>query len=302
VHLATTLAGIELEHPLMNAGGTCKTVEHTKRFARSVVSAILVGPVTPLTREGNSGDVYWQGEFYSLNSLGMPNPGEDEFFGKHWPGIRELAGQAGKGVILQLAGFSPEDYVQLAFAAQKAGVKHIELNFGCPNVWDGGKQKGIISFDPDAIVLIVKLVRQVFRWTIGLKLSPYSDPELLGLVAEAINSLVHDVGYVACSNTFPNALVLDPKTSKAVISVGDGLAGLSGKAMKPIALGQVRQFAKLLDHADIVGVGGIARGQDIIDFQRAGAVAVQVSTPYWNAGEDPGVYSDILEEYIDLQP
>jgi len=292
--LATQLAGISLEHPLMNAAGTCKTFEHAKRFARSAVSAIVVGPVTPEERDGNSGNVYWQGEFYSLNSLGMPNPGEYGFFQHHWQAIRDVASKAGKPVILQIAGFSAKDYSYVALVAAREKVEHVELNFGCPNIWDDGTQKGIISFDAEAIVLIVKMVREVFGGTIGVKLSPYSDPGLLKRVAEAINSLGTDVGYVACSNTFPNAFIVDPGTGNAVISVGGGLAGLSGKAMKPIAMGQVKQFQALLEHADIVGVGGITTWQDVMDFQMAGARAVQASTAFWNKNEDPGVYSDIL--------
>lgn len=292
--LATTLAGIELEHPLMNAAGTCKTFENAKRFARSAVSAIVVGPVTPEERDGNSGNVYWQGELYSLNSLGMPNPGEDNFFSYHWPRIREAALMGNKPVILQIAGFFSQDYVDVAQQATRQGVEHVELNFGCPNIWDDGTQKGIVSFDPEAIVLIIKRVREVFSGTIGVKLSPYSDPGLLKRVAEAINSLGSDVGYVACSNTFPNAFVVDSDTGNAVISVGGGLAGLSGKAMKPIAMGQVYQFQALLEHADIVGVGGITTWKDVMDFQVAGARAVQASTVFWNKKEDPGVYSDIL--------
>jgi dihydroorotate dehydrogenase (fumarate) len=292
--LVTSLAGIELEHPLMNAAGTCKTFEHAKKFARSAVSAIVVGPVTPQERGGNPGNVYWQGEFYSLNSLGMPNPGENYFFSYHWPRIREVALMGNKPVILQIAGFNDQDYVKVARQAARQGVEHIELNFGCPNVWDDGSQHGIISFDPETIVLIVKLVREVFGGTIGIKLSPYSDPELLKRVAEAINSLGADVGYVACSNTFPNAFVVDPDTGNSVISVGGGLAGLSGKAMKPIAMGQVKQFQALLEHADIVGVGGITTWKDVMDFRMAGATAVQASTAYWNKNEDPGVYGDII--------
>lgn len=293
---ATKLAGIDLEHPLMNAAGTCKTFEHAKRFARSAVSAIVVGPVTPEERDGNSGNVYWQGEFYSLNSLGMPNPGESNFFSYHWPRIREVALMGNKPVILQIAGFNAQDYAHVARQATRQGVEHVELNFGCPNIWDDGTQKGIISFDPEAIVLIVKMMREVFGGPMGIKLSPYSDPELLKRVAEAINSLDTDVGYVACSNTFPNAFVVDSVTGNSVISVGGGLAGLSGKAMKPIAMGQVKQFQALLDYADIVGVGGINNWKDVMDFHLAGARAVQASTVFWNKNEDPGVYSDILAQ------
>ena len=134
---------------------------------------------------------------------------------------------------------------------------------------------------------------------IGLKLSPYSDPGLLTRVATAIREL-ETVGYVALSNTFPNALILD-SSGHSVITTG--LAGLSGLAMKPIALGQVWQFAAVLEGTvDIVGVGGVTTGADIIDFQNAGAKAVQASKVFWNANEDPGVYSDILTGFVDLQP
>lgn len=294
MYSAVKLAGIELEHMLMNAAGTCKTLEHAERFARSAVSAIVVGPITPEERDGNQGNIYWPGKFYSLNSLGMPNPGEFRFFLDHWPGIQEVARVAGKPAILQIAGFSPQDFQKVALEAERHGVKHIELNFGCPNIWDDGHQHGIFSFDSGAIVLIVRMVREVFSGTIGLKLSPYSDPELLKRVAEAINSLDTHVGYVACSNTFPNAYELDPKTGNAVISVGGGLAGLSGKAMKPIAMGQVKQFASVLDYADIVGVGGVTSWKDALDFHVAGAKAVQASTVFWNHNEDPGVYGDVM--------
>jgi dihydroorotate dehydrogenase (fumarate) len=293
--LAAKLAGIDLEHPLMNAAGTCKTVEHLEHFVRSAVSAVVLGPATPLAREINPGNVYWQGQYYSLNSLGMPNGGEP-YYEEFLPRMLELAAGANKPLIFQIAGFSPEDYVRLARLAERLGVKYIELNFGCPNVWDGGRQKGIVSFDLEAIRLIFETVREAFSGVIGLKLSPYSDPQFLTQVAELVKRL--KVGYIALSNTFPNAMVLD-RQGRPVISVGFG--GLSGSAMKPIALGQVLQFAAVLkDDVDIVGVGGIAGGEDIVDYLNAGAVAVQASTPYWNKNEDPGVYGDIVAEYAEL--
>lgn len=292
--LAVRLAGIDLEHMLMNAAGTCKTLHQFGRFARSAVSAVVVGPITPEERPVNSGNVYWKGEFCSLNSLGMPNIGEQRFFGFDWLEIQGLAERYDKPVILQIAGFRPEDFRRLAERAQQNGVRHLELNFGCPNIWDDGTQHRIFSFDVGAMVLIANLVREVFTGTVGLKLSPYSDPYLLAEVAGAINDLGDAVNYVACSNTFPNAFVLDPGTRTPVISAGNGLAGMSGKALKPIAMGQVKQFKKLLDHAVIVGVGGITNWRDVMDFQLAGAVACQASTVFWNSNEDPGVYGDII--------
>ncbi|MCZ6778667.1 MAG: hypothetical protein O7F16_06830 [Acidobacteria bacterium] len=106
------------------------------------------------------------------------------------------------------------------------------------------------------------------------------------------------VKVVVSINTFPNALSFDPK-GKPTISPADGLSGLAGQAVKPIALGQIKQLRALLpERIRLVGVGGIQSGQDIIDFKRAGADAVQVVTALLNKG--PNIFSTMLEEYVAL--
>ncbi len=299
MHLATTLAGFQLEHPLMNAAGTCKTLRDVENLARSAVSAIVVGSITSQARMGNEGQVYWPGQTYSLNSLGMPNPGGD-YYGENLPHMVELAHAAGKPLAVNVAGFKPAEYGELAQLAHNGGADFIELNLGCPNVWDDGDQKRIASFDPSGIAAILaEIERRVpDNHPVGVKLSPYSDPGMLAEVAQTIKEL--PISYVATTNTFPNAFVLD-ENGKPVINVG--LAGMSGAAIKPVGLGQVKQLRQLLpDSVQLVGVGGIANGRDMLDYLRVGACATQAATAYWNSNENPGVFGDILSDYIDQFP
>ena len=167
-------------------------------------------------------------------------------------------------------------------------VSALEFNFGCPNTQ--GDHPEIISFSPDVVDKILGLV--VFNgWTgkpVWLKFSPYSNPSELKRMAGVVNKYARDVklAVVTC-NTFPNAF-----SGAGQISPNDGMAGLSGPAMKPIALGQVKQFRQHLDdEIDVIGVGGIATGDDIVDFLEAGAKAVQItSLAHW-AG-DPRSFTD----------
>lgn len=296
MHLATAIAGVELEHPLMNAAGTCKTLEDVEKFARSAVSAIVVGSVTLEGRMGNEGNVFWPGPMYSQNALGMPNRGRD-YYREVLPRMVDAAHAAGKALILSVAGFSHIEYGELALLAHEGGVDCIELNLGCPNVWNDGEQKKIASFDPFGIAAIMAEVERKVPDSrpVGVKLSPYSDPGMLGEVAETLKDL--PIRYVATCNTFPNSLVLG-ENGKPVIDIG--FAGLSGPVMKPVGLGQVRQLRELLpDTIQLVGVGGITKGRDIWEYQQVGASSVQAATAYWNSNENPGVFGDILSDYVD---
>jgi dihydroorotate dehydrogenase (fumarate) len=288
------LAGVELEHPLMNAAGTCKSLEDVRKFARSAVSAITVGSITLEPREVNHGNVYFQAQGFSLSSLGMPNLGK-QYYMEHLPEMVEIALDASKPLVVSIAGFRPDEYGQLADIADAGGADIIEVNLGCPNVWADGRQKPIPSFDPSAIQEIINNVNGLEDRTIGVKLSPYSDPGKLAEVAAILNEL--PVGYVVSCNAFPNALLLDSE-HKPVIDVG--LAGLTGAAMLPIGLGQVAQLREVLDsHIQIVGVGGISSREHISAYLSVGAVAVQASTVFWNTPLhcNPIAYSEILMYY-----
>lgn len=294
--ISVELAGLRLEHPLMNAAGTGKLLENVDKLARSADAAVMVGSITLEPRKGNAGNVYWADKLFSLNSLGLPNPGA-EYYKAHIPEMAALAHGEGKPLFVSTAGFTVEEYAVLAEIAFNGGADAVELNLACPNVWENEKQKRIFCFDPRLLeeVLTSVDVRVGREARISVKLSPFSDPFALAEIAEAI-SHYEVVKMVTAINAFPNALCYD-RSGKTVIEPAGGLAGLGGPALKPIGLGQVKQLRKLLpERIRIIGTGGIASAQDILDYQRAGADAVQVATAYLQKGEQ--VFSDLLAEML----
>jgi dihydroorotate dehydrogenase (fumarate) len=299
--LDVTLAGINLEHPLMNAGGTCKSLEEVQRFARSAVSAVMVNLLMH-ERPGNSGNTYWSNGHYSLNSKGLPSRGE-QYYKEVLPEMVRIVHQAGKKIFVNISGFTPEEYADLARMADKAGVDGIEFNFGCPNIWEGRTQKRILSFDLGGIRHTLQLVGGLsLAIPIGVKLSPNSDPYVIELQSQLFNELDSLPSYVKVSfltlcNTFPNAHI--PKRGGGSV-ISARLAGMGGRALKPIALGQILQFkdqqdeGKLPAHIQFVGAGGVESEEDVLDFEEVGATVVQAATKYFDHDENPGAYSDIL--------
>jgi dihydroorotate dehydrogenase len=288
----TTLAGVALEHPLLNAAGTAKTLDDVVRLARSPVSAVTVGSITLRERAGNAGEVYATRPGHAVNALGMPNRGAP-FYRDELPRMAEAAHAAGKPLIVSVAGFSPDEYGELAHLAAGAGADLVELNLGCPNVWEGGHQERIASFDPDLVGRSLAAAGGI-DVPLGAKLSPLADPVLLREVAGVLAS--SPAAFVVSCNTFPNGLAVHPD-GRPAIDVGFG--GVSGAAMKPIALGQVAQLRALLPpEVDLVGCGGVRRGEDLRDLVHVGAAAVGVATAFWDAGEDPGVFGDLLADWL----
>jgi dihydroorotate dehydrogenase (fumarate) len=289
---------------ITNAAGDCKTLEQVQELARAPLDAVTLGSILHQNRPGNEGETFWlcdepkaEGS-WALNSRGLPCPGKFYYDGERKLGAMWNAlNDTGKQFRISIAGFSPEDYEKTA--AMAAGLAdELEINLGCPNVWGEGGQKPIASFDLDLTKEIVNRVHRLRPLLpLAVKLSPYSDPLMLARMAELIKTL--PVQAVVTCNTFPNALAFR-KNGKQAISVGAGLAGLSGPALKPIALGQVRQFRDLLpSEIKVVGVGGIRSGQDVLDFVRAGADSVQVGTHWMHYGAK--VFGEIMSEYADLQ-
>jgi dihydroorotate dehydrogenase (fumarate) len=289
---ASSLAGVALEHPLLNAAGTAKSQDDVARLARSPVAAVTLGSITKEPRAGNAGEVYASRAGYAVNALGMPNRGAG-FYREALPEMVQTAHAAGKPLIVSVAGFSTEEYGELASVAADGGADLVELNLGCPNVWDDGEQKRIMSFDPELVAEALRAASGAGA-PVGVKLSPLSDPVLLAEVAAAAAEA--GARFVVSCNTFPNGLALRTDGRPAV-DVGFG--GVSGGAMKPIALGQISQLRALLPEAvDLVGCGGVRAGDDVRDLLAVGAVAVGLATAFWDAGEDPGVFGDLLAAWV----
>ncbi len=287
------IGGLTLEHPIMNAAGYCKNAEHAEELARSDSAAVVFGSITVEQRGGNSGNVFVP----PLNSLGLPNHGMARY-ADELPEIITRAKELGKSFILSIAGFSLDDYARLVEFAWKVGADAVEMNFGCGNVWDDGKQKGIISFQTDFIYNALMVTLEPGCRDVLVKLSPYSDPFQLIDVCQTINE-ISAVTAVVTSNTFANALVLD-ENGRPTIDTPNGFAGYSGKHFKPIALGQVRQCGNVLNSdIHVIGVGGIENGRDVKEYLSCGASAVQVGT-YLMKQDSPKCLTSIVIEYTDL--
>ncbi len=287
------VGGVKLpDGPYMIGAGVCKTPARTAEWLR--VAPVVSGSYTREQRDGNFGKVVYPDsleEFlrlgYGLNSYGMPNKG-------FLTAVKQFQKiESKQPLIISVAGFSVDDYVQgAALFGLLPNVSAIELNLGCPNTQ--GDHPDIMSFNPGAIRKILETLSTLkgeLSKPIWLKFSPYSNPAELKRMAELVNSFKDDLRLtVVTCNTFPNAYAGERK-----IDPNNGMAGLSGPSMKQIALGQVKQFCQhLTEEVDVIGVGGITTGDDIMDFLDAGATAVQItSLAHW-AGDPRKFHEHLL--------
>ena len=302
--LATTVAGIPLDHPIMNgAGWACKTLEDVHVLAKAPVSAIVVGSITKEPRSGNPGSVFWQDPagVYSLNSLGLPNQGWP-YYGENLQHMKRIAHDAGKPLMVSIACFSPEEYAELAGLVASEDVDVVELNLGCPNVWGPGGQKPIASYEPRLIEEILQLVEKELEYSrarVAVKISPLP-PTILVEVASVITEY-EAVEIVTATNTIPNGFAWG-HVWKPAIDPGDGLAGIAGPALKPVSMGVIKQLCALLpDTIDIIAAGGVRSATDVVDYLNISprVKAVQVVTAHANEG--PRVFDRILTGFVSLK-
>jgi len=292
------LAGIYFEYPLMNAAGTCKLLEGSdgvRELARSASAAVMVGSITLEPREDNSGESYWASELFSLNLRSLANPGSD-FYLKYLPEMVKITHGSDKPLLVSAAGFNPSEYAILSQLALEAGADLVEENLSCPNIWQESRQERIACFDLQLVGEILFCLEKELgkEAKVAVKISPFSDPFALNELAKVIGAS-KIVKAVTAVNTFPNAFSFDEK-GKPRISSGGGLAGMGGAALKPISLGQVRQLREVLpERIQVMGAGGISTGQDVLDYLRAGAIAVQMATSILKR-KGVNVFSRILTE------
>ena len=304
--MAACLGGFE--HPIMNGAGICKTVDQVKEFGRTCVAAVMVGSITVAARAGNPGRTYWGSPGYSLNSLGLPNPGLD-YYVNTLPEMAAEVHRSQKTLIVSVAGFDSDEYVTLATEAARYGADLIELNLACPNVWAGGRQKQIACFDLKYAENVCHEVARSLRGLassggpkvqFGVKISPFSDPAALSRLGELLGKVAAEapeLEFVTAINTFPNTFSFD-ENGKPCIDIE--LGGLSGPAIKPIALAHVRQLRRTLpERVGLIGVGGVTVGRDVADFLAVGARCVQVTTAYCNDRGGPKVFAEILDQYLE---
>ncbi len=260
--LSLSIAGVAFKNPVIAASGT---FGYGKEYAGLLDIARLGGIATKgLTlepRAGNTGIRLHETPAGLINSIGLENPGIPAFIERELPALRLL----GPAVIANLSGSTLEDYVAGARLLDDSPIDMIELNISCPNVKAGGMAFGLCPADAAGVTAAV---RAATKKPLMVKLSPNAADIC------AVGKSCEDAGADALSlvNTF-KALAIDIRRRKPVFD--NITAGLSGPAIKPIALRMVWELCGAVS-VPVVGMGGIASAEDAIEFIMAGAAAIQV--------------------------
>ncbi|HUD06304.1 MAG TPA: hypothetical protein VMR34_00285 [Candidatus Saccharimonadales bacterium] len=291
---SVNIAGIKFGNALMNGAYiNSKNLKDINALVSSAAGAVVVGSISVQPRNKNPGKNYWlhKEHFFSLNSYGLPNGGIP-YFKEALPKMVKIAHSEGKPLVANVIGFSNSEFVELVGFAEESGADVVELNFGCPNVWDGVHQKRIISYHASLVKDALSFIsKQSPKIKISVKISPLP-PDILQEVSKAIiDSGI--VQIVTATNTYPNAAITSGAKDNKFYD--DKLVGLAGRALKPISLGVVKQLRSLLPKdIYIIGAGGISTATDVKDYISAGASAVQIATALKEDG--PSVFAKILHQ------
>ena len=284
--LRTSIGKLELANPVMTASGT---FGYGTEFADFVdldrLGGVIVKGTTLHHREGNPYPRMAETPAGMLNAVGLQNKGVDYFCEKIYPTIKDYK----TNMIVNVSGSAVEDYVATAERINALeNIPAIELNISCPNVKQGGMAFGVTA---KGATEVVSAVRKVYDKTLIVKLSPnVTDITEIARAAEGAGA-----DSVSLINTLLG-MAIDAERRRPVLSTVTG--GMSGPAVKPIALRMVWQVAKAVK-IPVVGLGGISNGTDAIEFLLAGASAIEVGTANFI---DPAVTGKIVDEvnaYLD---
>ncbi len=281
-----TVCGIRFRNPVLAASGTFGYgVEFEKLVDLNALGGIVVKGLSKDPIRGNAAPRLWETRGGMINSVGLQNVGVRAFIADKLPVLRRYS----TPVLANVFGYAAEDYVEVVRALNDAeGVAAYELNVSCPNTKHGGLAFGV---DEAALADLVGRVKSVAKRPVIVKLSPnVAAIEPFALVAEQ-----NGADAVSLVNTFV-ALAIEAKARRP--RIGGGYGGLSGPAIKPIALRMVEQAANAVK-IPVIGIGGIASGEDAAEFMIAGASLVEVGTAtFW----DPSATLKIAQELEQLLP
>jgi dihydroorotate dehydrogenase (NAD+) catalytic subunit len=279
--LAVTLGPLTLRNPITTASGTFGYgLEFTDFVDLSTIGGLCTKGLSLKPHAGNAPPRICETPAGMLNAIGLQNVGVEAFVSEKLPKLRAL----GATVIANVWGDLEEDYVTVVRALEGAeGIAAVELNISCPNVRQGGM---LFGNSPPLTRSLVAKVRVATQRPLIVKLSPNA-PDLVES-ARAAREAGADV--LSLVNTFVG-MAIDPETAKPRISFGTG--GLSGPAIRPLAVRMVYQVAKALPDVPLMGIGGIADLSDVLEFLAAGATAVQIGTANF---KDPGVSGRLVRE------
>ena len=263
--LRVNIGELKLKNPVMTASGTFGYGPEYADFVElSEIGGIIVKGTTLHPRQGNDYPRMAETASGMLNCVGLQNKGVDYFCEHIYPEIKNID----TNMIVNVSGSSPEDYAECAARIDALDkIPAIELNISCPNVKDGGMAFGVTC---QGAASVVKAVRQRYHKTLIVKLSPNVTD--IAEIARAVEAEGADS--VSLINTLMG-MAIDIEKRKPMLSINTG--GLSGPAVKPVAVRMVWQVAKAVN-IPVVGLGGICNAHDAIEFILAGATAIEIGT------------------------
>lgn len=280
-NMKVTLSGWELENPVIPASGTYNFgYEFQQFYDTNILGTMSLKGTTREARFGNPTPRIAECEAGLLNAIGLQNPGIDVVIAEELPKLREVFH---KKAIANVCGFSVEEYVEVAqrFDAQEE-IGILEINISCPNVKHGGMAFGQ---SPEAAAEVTAAVKKAVKKPIYIKLSP--NVADIVPIAKAVEAEGADG--ISMINTLLG-MRIEPRTGKPIVSIG--AAGFSGPAIKPVAIRLVYQVAAAVN-IPIIGMGGLATADDVIEMMSAGATAVQIGSANL---VDPYACKNILDE------
>lgn len=263
--LAVRIGAIELKNPVITASGTFGYgVEFEKLIDLNCLGAITVKGLSLKPAPGNIPPRIVETACGMLNSIGLENIGIDAFINDKLPGLKNF----NTNIIANIYGKTIEEYAELARRIEATeGIAGLEVNISCPNVKAGGVAFGI---DPEAAGKVIAAVRKATAKTVIAKLSP----NVTSITAIAESVAANGADAVSLINTL-TGMAIDVRTRRP--KLGNITGGLSGPAIKPIALRMVWEVARAVK-IPVIGIGGIMTAEDALEFMIAGATAVQIGT------------------------
>lgn len=283
----TNAMGLKFKNPILTASGTFGFGEEFSQiYDLSILGGICSKGLTLLPRSGNKGIRLWETPMGLMNSIGLENPGVDNFISQELPRMKEYD----TVIVANLGGHCEEDYFHGIYKLNDSNVDAIELNISCPNVKSGGMAFGIKS---SVAYEIVSKVRRICKKPLMVKLSP--NAENIPDMAVACEAAGADA--ISLINTI-QAMAIDIKNKKAVFD--NVYAGLSGPCVKPVALRMVHEAAKSVK-IPVCGLGGIMNAADVIEFIMAGASLVQIGTANFIKPDAAKDIINELSEFLDKE-
>ena len=284
--LSVNIGNLKLSNPVMTASGTFGYGKEFEDFVDlEKIGGIIVKGTTLHRREGNPYPRMAETPMGMLNAVGLQNKGVDYFISEIYPQIKDIRTK----MIVNVSGSAIEDYVQTAEKINELeNIPAIELNISCPNVKQGGMAFGVTA---KGAAEVVKAVREVYKKTLIVKLSPNVTD--ITEIARAVEGSGADS--VSLINTLLG-MAIDAEKRRPILSTITG--GMSGAAVKPIALRMVWQVSKAVN-IPVIGLGGIMNWKDAVEFLLAGASAIQIGTANFI---DPAVtvkVADGINDYLD---